>query len=210
MTLTEKVLTRYKTAARQPGKVKPLPEPWAVSKAQDAKAEFSQPEGTDLSIWEYQLVGKYYLYYTVGMSAKPEHLSFSSEHRAAKHYFDLVTANKAYFERQRAEAAEKAQFKTSIVAGDIFYTSWGYDQTNVDFYQVTAIIGSQMVKVREVGKKIVKSDGYSEEVVPASDHFVGSEKRIRVQMGDRAKIDGHYASKWSGGPVHQSGPYGGH
>lgn len=44
--------------------------------------------------------------------------------------------------------------KYGVQVGDIFYCVWGYDQTNVDFFQVIKLCGEQSVRVREVVPKI--------------------------------------------------------
>lgn len=53
--------------------------------------------------------------------------------------------------------AEKAETKKSeavnkfgVKVGDLFHSSWGYDQTNNDFFQVVALVGDSSVRVREV------------------------------------------------------------
>ena len=48
-----------------------------------------------------------------------------------------------------AKAAEKVN-KYGVKVGDLFHASWGYDQTNNDFFQVVALVGEQSVRVREV------------------------------------------------------------
>lgn len=40
--------------------------------------------------------------------------------------------------------------KYGVKVGDLFSCSWGYDQTNVDFFQVVALAGTSSVKVRAV------------------------------------------------------------
>ena len=42
-----------------------------------------------------------------------------------------------------------------VNVGDIFKASWGYDDTNTDFFQVIALVGEQSVRVREVCLPIV-------------------------------------------------------
>lgn len=37
-----------------------------------------------------------------------------------------------------------------VKVGDIFSASWGWEQTNVDFFQVVALVGELSVRVREV------------------------------------------------------------
>lgn len=45
--------------------------------------------------------------------------------------------------------AEKVN-KYGIKVGDMFVASWGYEQTNLNYYQVTEIVGSEYVMVSEV------------------------------------------------------------
>ena len=52
---------------------------------------------------------------------------------------------------------EKAN-KYGVKVGDIFEMSWGYEQTNVDFFQVVSLCGEQSVRVREVSPEIVRRD----------------------------------------------------
>lgn len=50
---------------------------------------------------------------------------------------------------ENAAKMEKTN-KFGVKVGDLFYTSWGYDQTNVEFFQVIALVGESSVRVREV------------------------------------------------------------
>jgi hypothetical protein len=49
----------------------------------------------------------------------------------------------------KAEKKTKAN-KYGVKVGDLFYASWGYEQTNVDFFQVIELVGESSVRVREV------------------------------------------------------------
>lgn len=62
--------------------------------------------------------------------------------------------------------AEKVN-KYGVKVGDIFCSSWGYEQTNVDFYQVIALAGAESVRVVGVNPPIIKSDACS----PMSAHY---------------------------------------
>lgn len=71
---------------------------------------------------------------------------------------------------QEPDAAEKvapavskkadpiASNKYGVKVGDIFESSWGYDQTNINFFQVVALAGTQSVRVREVYLPMIKSE----------------------------------------------------
>lgn len=55
-----------------------------------------------------------------------------------------------------------------IKEGDIFYSSWGYDQTNIDFYKVKKRIGKGSAEIVPVENKIVheQSNKCTDSVVP--------------------------------------------
>lgn len=94
---------------------------------------------------------------------------------------------------------EKAEKKNvfGVKVGDIFSASWGYEQTNNDFFQVIALVGEKSVRVREVNPPIVRRNpvsGMAEdrvykitgEILPPSPHSVfikdqekGDLKRIK-------------------------------
>ena len=51
--------------------------------------------------------------------------------------------------------------KFGVKVGDFFSASWGYEQTNVDFFQVVALVGESSVRVREVYPKMIEETGIS-------------------------------------------------
>lgn len=50
---------------------------------------------------------------------------------------------------------ETPQTLHGVKVGDLFSSSWGYEQTNVDFFQVVALVGARSVRVREVHPQMV-------------------------------------------------------
>lgn len=69
---------------------------------------------------------------------------------------------------EKKVAAEKSAPKTKekknvygVKVGDIFCASWGYEQTNNDFFQVIALVGEKSVRVREVHPTIVERNAVS-------------------------------------------------
>ena len=64
-------------------------------------------------------------------------------------------------EASETKAAPKKTEKTNkygVKVGDIFESSWGYEQTNVDFFQVIALVGETSVRVRQVCPELIKED----------------------------------------------------
>lgn len=70
----------------------------------------------------------------------------------------------------------------------IFVFSWGYDQTNLNFYQVVSST-EHTVNVREIAQKSIPHGGYgsmSDHRVAVKDKFIGEEIRKKVQFsGDK-------------------------
>jgi len=94
-----------------------------------------------------------------------------------------------------AKRAEKAKLRAkqhSLQVGDILRASWGYDQTNIDYYEVTALVGSQMVEVREIAARAQETGFMSGDSVPAPGQYIGEAKRRRVSdYGARDSVKVH-------------------
>ena len=54
--------------------------------------------------------------------------------------------------------ASKTANKFGVKVGDLFYASWGYEQTNVDFFQVLELVGDSSVRVCEVDPPMIEED----------------------------------------------------
>lgn len=83
--------------------------------------------------------------------------------------------------KQRDEEARLAMIN-KIDVGTILYDSWGYDQTNVDFYQVTEKKGSTVTLRSIQAEQIEGSESFMSDMCrPVKDAFIGPEiprKRI--------------------------------
>ena len=62
-----------------------------------------------------------------------------------------------------AVARSSEEFRRSLRVGDILYSSWGWEQTNIDFYQVIAIRGSA-VDLRQLARCFQGQDPYAPSV----------------------------------------------
>lgn len=83
-------------------------------------------------------------------------------------------AIQAYHEERKAER-KKALEVNPFQVGQIIYDSWGYEQTNIDFYQVIEVKNKSVV-LREINGKMVPSEGYSSMaglIAPVKDSFCG-------------------------------------
>ena len=78
---------------------------------------------------------------------------------------------------QEVKSSEEKEERVNIYGikvGDVFYSSWGYDQTNVNFFQVVEI-KEKMVKIREIAQILTYQGGaYGEKVVFSKNSFLSS------------------------------------
>jgi len=92
---------------------------------------------------------------------------------------------------QKERAAEQAKRRKarnsghSLKVGDVLNSSWGYDQTNVDFYQIVEVPSKCFVIARQIASKTVSDDGPSTRVAPVKDAFLtqhgrGEPKRYKA------------------------------
>ncbi len=123
--------------------------------------------------------------YTGKSNKRAFYFRFRSEAEMNAHienYFsNLAAKNK---EKQERKAAS-AEYKTSLVPGDILYSSWGYDQTNIDFYQVVEVSASKKsVKIREIGyTEEYNSVQMSGKKMPVPGKFTGEVMNKKVKGG---------------------------
>ena len=73
--------------------------------------------------------------------------------------------------------------KVTPKIGDILYSSWGYDQTNIEFFKVVKV-SKFSVWIQEIGKKVVEVTGWAHQnVVPVDS------PEYQVRNWDKEKDD---------------------
>ena len=83
---------------------------------------------------------------------------------------------------------ENKIMNNKLEVGDVLNETWGYEQTNQNFYQVTKKIGKTMVELVEVASKIVETKEYGEYVTFDKDNFLSHKFKRKVKI-----------MNWSGG-----------
>lgn len=117
----------------------------------------------------------------------------------------------------------------TVKIGDVFVRSWGYDQTNVDFYEIVSVSKTgKTAKARRIKNAIVASTGQSDRVTAATspDRFLDNPGCARCsnchpgEAGwdghtftdeytwqaryDRVTDDYDHAYRWDGEPEYQT------
>ncbi len=101
-----------------------------------------------------------------------------------------------------ARAKDRADFVHAVKVGDMFKTCWGYDQTNVEFFEAVAISGT-MLTLREVRQESVSTDSMHGRCVPLPGDYIGAPIRRRagphgVRIDD-VRFASHYVPMIIGG-----------
>ena len=103
---------------------------------------------------------------------------------------------------------------TMASVGDILSSSWGYNQTNIDFYEIVGFTKT-MVKLRKIEKKRVGDRGTSLLVMPVPGRYKGPVLRRKAGTGWRGglavSINSYaLATTWDGKPEEETHPAYGH
>ncbi len=82
-----------------------------------------------------------------------------------------------------------------LVVNDVLRASWGYEQTNIDYYMVTKLVGKTMVELVPIGQN-KNTTGYDQgNCTPDKSNIIGEPIRKSVN-GVSVRIDSvRYASK---------------
>jgi hypothetical protein len=146
-------------------------------------------------------------------AAKPSLLVFRGKNKKPYMYYyyrteaDRAAAEAgAKSEADRSQAyhdeKEKERLKNTetINTGDLFYTSWGYEQTNVEFYEVIEKPSEQFVIVREVAQNREETGFMSGSCTPQKGVFVGEPLRRKRGKWGLKISECQTAYKYDGGP----------
>lgn len=112
---------------------------------------------------------------------------------------------------QPSAAKNSSVPKHPVRVGDVWVTSWGYDETHHDFYVVTKVTtsGAYFAKIGKAsaggGNNMFHSrsapDPQKTPIGQAKLSVIKSHGDMRIGKGLSAKIDGQYAYPWDGKPM---------
>ena len=149
----------------------------------------------------------------IGNSAKrSSNYWFASEDKREAQIRGILDRESAHSLYKKNRLDEKKAFTPTSKAGDIFVSSWGYEQTNVDFYLCQSVKGKTGTFVRIGSKSVEGSLGHdSDRVVPDINEICGEPfKKLISKAGESESIrlsSYGYCRKWNGSSMHRSWGY---
>jgi len=142
----------------------------------------------------------------LGKSLKSKHnfrfLNTAQRDVWLKDFFSLHGDNERRNEAYKAEQRKNRTSPTTLKVGDILVSSWGYEQTNIEFYQVVKVVGNNSIDIRRVADDRTSRDGgFTGMATPIADQFVEETQRRRAGADNTVKFSSfQYASEWDGRP----------
>jgi hypothetical protein len=119
----------------------------------------------------------------VGKAIKPTWFyRFKSVEQRNKEIEQTFARVQAKLDRKAQEKAKKseAMLNHGVVAGDVFRCSWGYDQTNIDYYEVISVTGKTATICR-IGCLSEETGFLQGQSVPQLGAFIGKPKKKLIQ-----------------------------
>lgn len=119
-----------------------------------------------------------------GKAGKPAfHNRFRSVEQRATHIAQWFRNMDAWQQRQTDRRTERNATGRGLSVGDVLVCSWGYDQTNIEYFEVTALVGSTMVEYRPIACETTETAYMQGESVPLPGHYTGEAKRAVARVG---------------------------
>ena len=126
----------------------------------------------------------------------------------ADSYINQVAKRDASREQEKQERKEEnaaAKASDFYKLGDVIVNSWGYDQTNIEFYQVVKIM-NKTIEIREIAQMSepdsMMSHGMADKRLPETNAFLSSDKTIKLRVKARGVLSNpekfYYFHKWNG------------
>lgn len=166
-------------------------------------------EGCDYEVFAYEVPGRAGILrpHAIGFLEGKTSPVFHEQYRNDVHRDHVV----ARFIRERAEKLEaklirseaRKQFTHKLTPGAILVGSWGYEQTNVDFYEVVEVPSPKSVRVLKIASQAVPGGS---DVVPVVGRYLEVDPHLhRVTVDNTVKIKDYIVLVvWDGKPCYQT------
>jgi hypothetical protein len=121
-----------------------------------------------------------------GLNLKPAmHYRYSSKERR-----DTAAMDWYKHELEQLTYKKKTTQARTLAVDDVLYTSWGHDQTNINFYQITKLVGKMSVVIQEISSEVIIGDiAMTGKKCPLIGDFCGEPMTKRVAHGDCVNIN---------------------
>lgn len=148
-----------------------------------------QITAADSSAVAYLSTGTNGAFYAVGFSGKRNKPDFNYRFRSEQQAREHIAQHAARVKQSQETAAERHRARFDVRAadhfavGDLLYTSWGYDQTNIDFYKIVRVLDKSVEIVAIGAKSVPDTQGFMSEALTP-------DATVEIREGYGAKYNG--------------------
>lgn len=103
-------------------------------------------------------------------------------------WIDNIDKKEEYKQEQKAERKSKSQ-NHKFKIGSVLERMWGYDQTNINYYEVVGFAGNQTLIIREIAQERTEEGWMQGKCVPLKGHYIGPEEKKRIRGEDSIKYN---------------------
>ena len=131
------------------------------------------------------------LFYRADAFRPTYHYSYKTTDKARealRRFADEAEAIATERDNRKAERRAKLDQPHGLAVGDVLRSSWGYDQTNTDYFEVTRVIGKRTVEVRQLAEQIEQTAWAQGNSVPVPGQYVGAPMRRQVDTQGAVNI----------------------
>lgn len=144
-----------------------------------------------------------------GKAQKPSfHYSFATAQKRDAYIAQFFDAQQRAVAAKQVRSEQKAAARAAghkLAVGDVLRSSWGYDQTNIDYYEVVALVGKASVSIRPIAQETTETAYLQGKCVPVKGSYTGEAMTKRVsESGDSVRIES-YASAYKIEPLKVDG-----
>lgn len=138
----------------------------------------------------------------IGKQSKPAwNYIFRTEAQRQEEIDHLIAGVQARAQ-MKAEIKAKRSQPNALKVGDILDYSWGYDQTNWEYFEVIAVKGQNVI-IRELNQDTTGNGLEMQGIcTPRLGDYCGEPMTKRVQDGNRVSMAHGSADLWNGKPNH--------
>lgn len=158
----------------------------------------SLPDGS-LAI-AYEEAGRFFGIAFAGTAGKPSHhYRYRDMARAIEAAQQFLAGRRSHAEFVANNRKARQAYQTKLEPGTVLMSMWGYDQTNIDYYQVVEVSASRKtVKIRPIAQRSVEGPQWmTGSCWPLADHFTGPAMVKRIGQGDSVHLTSYSsASPW--------------
>lgn len=138
-----------------------------------------------------------------GKKSKPDfNYLYRDQVRLQSHLKDWQTNLETHQQAKQQNMLDRRNFTSTLKCGDILCSSWGYDQTNVDFYQIVERTGRVGVIIRKISSTTfdsVTGIRLVDQVLPVKDSFISEPIRKKIGVRNYIRIASFsHATLWDG------------